>query len=131
MAIEIKITEHPELTEKYSAIDGIAKPETRCGPDNEFIMYGQKPIRSDIETILKLEDFEFEKWYTERKEATERLLKDYKVFASIPCLAYGTEEQKLDMTAYSHVRDYVKSLEEASDYLEVMKRVRTEVRGLR
>jgi len=113
------IKKHPEWTGKYTAIDGIA------GRDGDFII---KPIRSDIEEILKLNDLHFGDWYNERKNATESLLKQYEIIGSIPSLAYPFEQFQNGLNANSHVRVTINLLKEGLDYLEKIKEVREEYR---
>lgn len=114
----MKIKQHPEWTEKYSAIDGIAKPKS-----------AQNSIRSDIEEILKFSDEEFYKWYETRKNVTVKLLQDYQLFSTIPALKYGSEEQKLDMTAYIHVDKHLQYLKKGLEYLLMIKTLREEIKG--
>lgn len=72
-------------------------------------------IRPDIKRILAQPEDEFERWYTERRDATERLIADYTLFASIPNLAYPTLEYT--MAAMTHVNDHLKYLREGLEYL--------------
>ncbi len=113
------IKKHPEWSEKYPAIDGIAGRY-----DNLTI----KPIRSDIEKILNLNDLHFGDWYNERKNATEKLLKQYEVVASIPDLVHAFEERKFGLEGSAFICTPIKVLKEGLDYLEKIKEVREEYR---
>lgn len=121
------IKEHPEWSEKYSAIDGIAKPRKfLVGKDSP---HEEKAIRSDIEEILKLEDTNFNKWYISHKETAEKLLNLYSHFAEIPNLNYGSEEQKCGMEAYSSIKSLIDYFKEGLDYLEKIKQIREEYKN--
>ena len=61
--------------------------------------------------IVSQPDGDFEKWYSERKEAAERQLRDHELIASIP----GRE---------NYYEDRAKSLKSALDYLEFIKSIR-------
>ncbi len=126
--MEIVIKPLPELTDKYPAVEGIAKSAGIPTEEHPCVHLAQNPIRSDVLEILKLQDGIFDEWYARRKEATERELADYRLFASIPHLGYGAEEQKLDMCAYSHVKSHLQSLEEGLEFLEVIKLARSKLR---
>ncbi len=113
------IKKHPEWTEKYPAVDGIAK-SARYHKEIE------KPIRSDIEKILKLNDLNFSDWYNKRKDATENMLKQYEIIASNPALCYGSEEKKFGLESSAFISTPIKVLKEGLDYLEKIREVREE-----
>jgi hypothetical protein len=79
-------------------------------------------IRPDIEKIVSQSDMDFQKWYSERREATERILRDYELFSSIPHLAYETDER--DMKAITAVRNQIDALKEGLEYLDTIRKVR-------
>ena len=122
--------QHPEWSSNYPAIDGIAKsPQNFDKSDRGDIIYTpeQKPIRSDIEKILLMNSSDFIGWLSQRREATKAMLKQYELFASIPNLNYSSEEQKLDMTAFTHVKSHLSSLNEGLDYLEKIEQLYHEI----
>ena len=53
--------------------------------------------------------------------ATQTLIDDYKLFASIPCLSYPDERTQYNMGAITHVKDHLESLEQGLDYLKKIK----------
>ena len=116
------MNQHPEWSDKYAAIDGIAKPQNGGYPE-------ERAIRSDIEEIINLDDSHFNYWYDSRLAATQRLLKDYELFASIPHLNYGGADQKYDMAALCAVSGQLEALTEALDFLEKIKQVRGEIKS--
>ena len=132
---EMVVKEHPEWTEKYSAIDGF-KYDTKKDVEEfrrKFVgeiggpsLRVKKVIRSDIEGILKLNDEDFTKWFSERKITAQRLLKDYELLGTIPCLTYGFEDQQYNLTAITHLNDTIEILKEGIEYLDIIKQVRDE-----
>lgn len=125
---------HHELEEKYEAIDGISKGDRDFHPEDTvggragvFYKPSQRPIRSDIEEILLKDKEEFNSWIEERRNATEALLRDYKLFVSIPDLSYGSEQHKFDMSAKTHVKDHLNSLKKGLDYLNKLEQVYLEI----
>lgn len=117
------IKEHLKWTEKYPAIDGIAKSRRLSG---DYWRPAENAIRSDIEKILEMNDTNFNSWYTSHKETAEKLLNLYSHFAEIPNLIYGSEEQKLGMDANTHISSPIGCFKEGLDYLEMIKKVREE-----
>ncbi len=119
-----------ELSKRYRAIDGIPMPVVMYRPiygdGKEHVSKpGKLAIRSDVEKILNFDDKTFSKWYTERKESAERLLRDYEMFGSIPNLSYGSEDARLNMRDSSSVMvGHISSLREGLDYLEIIKELR-------
>jgi hypothetical protein len=105
------IKEYPEWTLKYPAIDGKKNPD-------------KKPIRSDIEEILKMNNVPFNKWYSERKQAVESLLNQYELIASIPSLIYSSEYQKFGLDSSTFIGNSIKVFKEGLDYLERIKELR-------
>jgi len=126
------IKKHPEWSKFYPAIDGIEKKAQyiKDQPYNEKILFkkAEKPIRSDIEEILKLDNVSFSKWYNERKAAAKNLLKQYELIGSIPALACSSEHDKFDLTSNCNFNGTVNLLKEGLDYLEKIKEVREEYR---
>lgn len=133
----MKIKEHPEWSKCYPAIDGIAKLQKPSKEEINKILdkipskrvyykEAENAIRSDIEKILKLSDVDFHDWYHERKDATEKMLKQYEIIASIPNLRYSSESQKLGLDALCYISDTIGVLKEGLDYLEKIKEVRVE-----
>ena len=123
---------HPEWTDKYSAINGIGK-DGECLPESDLgqprYSSSHRPIRSDIEKILNFNEDNFYGWLSQRRTATKKLLSKYKLFASIPHLSYASEDQKLDMTARTHVKDHIAEFEQGLDYLEKIEQVYKEIHG--
>lgn len=122
-----KSKEHPEWSEKYPAIDGIAKEQVAYQHDRTrppvVDVPNQEPIRSDVEAILELGDDEFEEWYRTRKETAERLLRDYETVGSIPDLWYAHEQQQLTIRPYMNI---IGVLEKGLEYLDIIKQARDE-----
>jgi hypothetical protein len=79
-------------------------------------------IRSDVVKLITLDDDNFTKWYNKRKNATERLLKDYEIFSSIPNLNY--EEGNDDMTANTSVKEHLTTLKEGLEHLKLIRQIR-------
>lgn len=130
----LKVNPRPELTANYCAIDGIFRSE---GPLIRFDCDGDKTgtripakreIRPDIERLLSIDDREFNIWYSARKEATENLLENYELFASIPELSYGGDSQQHDMSVHTHVKYHLESLRKGLDFLARIKERREECR---
>ncbi len=128
------IKAHPEWKLKYPAVDGF-KDDTKEEMEKlerkhsgEF--FGEprikNPIRSDIEKILKLDDVNFTKWFSDRKITALRLLKEYETLGTIPCLVYGFEDQQYDMTSNTSLKDTIGVLRESIEYLDIIKQVRDE-----
>lgn len=111
------IKKHPEWSEKYPALDGIT---------NGKGVYFQKPIRSDIEEILKLNDKEFNNWFSERKITAQKLLKNYELIGSIPDLKSSLENFKNNLITNGNIGYFIGTLKEGIEYLEVIKQVREE-----
>ncbi len=97
----------------HPAIDGI---EDRA--------YRILPVRSDIATIACIDDAQFERWYIERRKATETLLAQYELFASIPNLGYPSEEQKLGMDAITVIGGHINAFREGLEFLDVIRNFR-------
>jgi hypothetical protein len=116
------IKKHPEWKDKYCAVDGIEKKDgfsSRCIGD-------KKAVRSDIEKILNLNDEEFTKWFSDRKIAAQRLLKDYEIISDIPFLAYGCEGLKNNLGVNNYIRGPIDILKKGIEYLDILKQVRDE-----
>lgn len=120
-----RISPRPDLTDKFSALDGIAIPSDA----GESRLPTKREIRSDIEELFSLSDLEFNEWYTLRRVATAGLLSTYELFASIPNLGYGSEGQKYNMSSYVHVEETLNYLKESLDFLEKIKERRAEYRA--
>ena len=130
------VKEHPEWKNKYQAVDGF-KYDTKKKKWKDLREYpgeffGQtrvkNPIRSDIEKILKLNDEDFTKWFSERKITAQRLLKEYEIIGTIPCLTYGFEDMQYNMSAIAYFNNTIKNLKEGIEYLDIIKQVRDEQR---
>ncbi len=111
------VKKHSEWSEKYPAIDGITNGEG---------VYFQKPIRSDIEEILNLNDEEFNHWFSERRIASLKLLNDYELVGSIPDLESPLEEFKNNLIVKSGIGSLIGILKDGLDYLEKIVEVRKE-----
>lgn len=128
--------EHPELSDKFPAIDGIKTPRTEAVNDaggrdalgRMQYVPGSKAIRSDVEEIINMDDKGFEGWYCLRMASVEKLLGYYGGLACIPNLMYGSEEQKYNMDAFSCVEDQLNAFKRAKEYLELIKEIREENR---
>ena len=117
----MEIKQYSKYSRKYPAIDGIAKDK-----DYSIGHRDENAIRSDIEKILNFSDAEFNNWYSDRRFIAERLLKDYKVIASIPDLRYPNEDQQMGLDAYSGLGGMIEILKEGLDYLDIIKKVRAD-----
>jgi hypothetical protein len=120
---EKKYPVHAEYSEKYPAIDGIAKPER---PTGNYVRPAEKAIRSDIEKILEMDDANFKLWFIQREEATHNLLHQYQLFVSIPDIRYGSEKQKLGMDANTVISTTIGTLKEGIEYLGIISKIREE-----
>lgn len=88
------------------------------------------PVRSDIAEIVEMDDLNFHRWYDPRKEAAQRLLKDYELFASIPHLGYDHESKKFDMAqACDSVKDQLNNYRLGLEFLEAIKLYRDRKRN--
>jgi hypothetical protein len=113
--------EHPEWSDRYPAIDGIAKESKPAGydrNDNERFTLPETEIREDLEKIINLDTEHFIRWCSPKLKATEYLLEQWKSFASIPHLGYGNNEQQLNMDAITAVKNVVENLEKGRDYMQ-------------
>ena len=117
MATQIPV--RPEYSAQFPAVDGIRRTKEEHMREHSF--YPKEPIRSDIAALIALDGDSFNRWYRERKEATERLLRDYQLFSSIPSLNYGSEHQQHTMTAYTHVGNHLEYLKAGLLNLEKIK----------
>jgi hypothetical protein len=117
----IKLDEKPEYSSKYPAIDGIDKKV-------EGILVG-KPIRSDIIKLFEMDNGEFEKWYSERREAAQTLLNMYELVSSVPALIYGSERMQFGMDAYTDLASFISIFEKTLDYLEKIQDRRNDYRA--
>lgn len=79
-------------------------------------------VRSDIEEIINKTDEAFLTWYTPRREAVEKFLRDYELFASIPDLRYPTEQTI--GSVFAVVENQLHSLKQSWEYLEMIKKLR-------
>ncbi len=79
-------------------------------------------IRSDLTDILGKPEAEFREWFEPRREAVERLLHDYELFASIPHLGYETDPHT--MSAITHVKDELQALRDGREYLYALAKAR-------
>ncbi len=135
----MKVKEHPELSDKCPAIDGIdgaAKKEQASQREgSRYPIYEkislvtervERAVRSDVEEILAMGESEFNEWYISRYRVVKGLLDNYKLFSSIPNLSYGSEESKYDMTVHVAVKDHLEALKKGLEYLTVINLMRTE-----
>lgn len=118
-----KYIEKPEWADDYPAIDGIAKSPKGGGPT--FRMHFEKPIRSDIEKLLKLGDSDFEFWYIKCKIDLESRLKEYKIITNVPDLK-KPEENFYEDDEPNHIEILKKECEKRLNYLEKIKEIRKE-----
>lgn len=105
---------------KYPAVDGVEHI------NDEYV---KKPIRSDIEEILKLNDNDFAEWFHDREFAVKKLLTNYEFVASIPDLRYSYENQRLGLDANSEIRSIIGTLKKGLEYLEVIRNVREHIKN--
>ncbi len=136
------IKKHPEWSEKYPAIDGIAKGERPSKEERKKMIQenptanihyrqAEKPIRSDIEKILKLNDEEFNTWFAERRIAALNLLNNYELIGSIPSLRYSSEEQQNGLKSNSMINGPINVLKDGIEYLGVIRQVRNEYKQIK
>jgi hypothetical protein len=116
---EKKIKEHPEFTNNYPAVDGIGISE-----------FNKRPIRSDIENLLRMDNLYFDSWYKQRKEAAESLLKKYELVGSIPDLQHGPQCKRCGLGKEEVISKTVNVLKKGLEYLEVIRKVRGEYQRL-
>lgn len=81
----------------------------------------EEPIRSDVLELLKQDEEDFLEWYQPRIDAVEEELERYELICSIPDLAYGSEDQKNDLTSNTQISNHLEVLREAKTYLEALK----------
>jgi len=133
----MKIKEYPEFSDKYPAIDGIAKGERppkeereKRMEQGESVSYlrAEKPIRSDVEEILKMDGIKFDSWYRQKESALLELLNPLRIAVTVPHLRYASEEQKNTLNAQSYISGLHEILEEGLEYLQVIKKVRDEAK---
>ena len=129
------IKQYPEWSDKYPAIDGIAKQQR---PSEEEVAKkrkmeidvpiegSEKAIRSDIEAIINLDDNGFHKWYFEHENATKKLLELYELFGDIPDLRHGSDWDKCNIGHRSKIKEHIELLRQGLDYLKVIKQARKE-----
>lgn len=132
----MKIKEYPEFSDKYPAIDGIAKGERPKKEERDKKLaegesvsynYAERPIRSDIEEVLKMEPLKFDSWYKQRETALLELLNPLRIAGTVPHLGYAAEEHKSQtLNANAYISGLHKILEEGLEYLQVIKKVRDE-----
>ena len=123
----MKIKEYPKFSEKYPAIDGIAKGERP--PEEErrkglSYLPSENAIRSDIEEILEMSDIAFDSWYRSRKNSVLGLLNQFEILVTIPDLRYGSEKSKHGLDANAYVQDIHETLKRGLEYVKVIKKVR-------
>lgn len=110
-----EIMERPELTDKFPAIDGIAR--------------GRKTaVRPDVGGILQLSDEDYENWFAPRYKAVNEMLEKFKLIGSVPNLSLGEIEHEGDETiaSYSEFFVIIEDLEEARTYLLTIDKIRKE-----
>lgn len=86
-------------------------------------------IGSNLEKVIQLSEFDFQRWHSERKEATQRILHDYGLFASIPHLGYERAEHNMD--AITTVKDQVSALKQGLQYLDEICKIRERYKNIR
>lgn len=118
------ITPHPELSNKFPAIDGIVREEIRHG-GGKYITPAKDAIRSDVLEIINM-GAGFENWYAEREAVLVHEISKYVVIVDIPDLQYGPETAKYKMEANTRLKDHVETLNRALEYIRVIKTIRDE-----
>jgi len=81
-------------------------------------------FRQDIQDLVNLNDEEFEKWYTPRKDIVTILLNDYQLFGSIPNL--NSSHNRENISSYPIVKDEISYYNEALNFLDEIKKAREE-----
>lgn len=126
----MEFKERPELTEHYSAIDGIAKSDRNFREGDRGGQYynaAEKAIRPDIVKILEMSDLKYHIWYNSRCQVTLNFLEQWELFASIPCLNYGDRQYNMD--AMSSIKMTIDYLRNGLDYLKKIDELRTSLKG--
>lgn len=126
--------ERPELTEWFSAIDGIKKKErnfrrTDCntsGQDYTRFDPSEDAIRADVLELLKSPGFD--DWYGKRKDALMEEIQKYELIGSIPYLSYPNDPYT--MTANTQLKNHIEILKQANEYLTLLGERRQEIKGL-
>ena len=124
----------PELSDFFSAIDGIKKPdrnhrETDCNTSGEmYTRYdpAQDAVRPDVLKILLLEESQFVDWFNRRWKAVNRELKRLKLMGSIPALYYGVEQYTLG-EANTDLKNRLELAEKMKKSLELILERRVEM----
>ena len=112
----MKLKQYPHLTEKFPAIDGIAK-------EGEGKIQSQEAIRRDVEEILKLPDAEFNTWHKEKMGHAQSLYTIVSGIGDVPNLGYGSEEYTMK-TGSTTLHSLTQTLEQTIDFLEKIALVR-------
>ncbi len=136
--MSVKVTQRPEYTGKYSAIDGMAQegrvliqregddghPAFHAGPT-----YPSKlPIRSDVQKLLDMSDDDFERWYKARQLAIVSELNKWKLIGDVPHLTYPAEDQRWTFgSAVTAFKQVTETLQQALKHLEVIKARRGDI----
>lgn len=126
----INFAERPELTEHYSAIDGIAKGDRNfreADRGGHYYNAAEDAVRPDVVKIIKMPDREYDIWYDLRYQVTMKLLQQWELFASIPCLNYGDKQYNMD--AMASIRSQIRYLKDGIDYLKKIDELRKSVKG--
>jgi hypothetical protein len=128
----VTVPEQAVLSARYPAIDGLSQPAVSERIEEDRHRYAPrlatKPIRSDVQAILDMDEASFTAWYTERSRAQRTLLQLLTVAGDVPDLRYDSEEQKLTCGfAYLALRGSIEALQATQEYLELIKTVREQI----
>lgn len=82
--------------------------------------------RTDVKAVIDMSHVEFHEWYRQRKEASERLLRDYKLASDIPSFEPALDGDILYVrnNKTQVLAANISSLEAGLEYLEMIKDMR-------
>jgi hypothetical protein len=125
--------ERPDLTARFAAVDGIAKPERNFRDSEDCVGNpctradpAENAIRPDVADILGQDDRDFELWYRERQQAILSTLGTYKLISSVPDLYHGSSPATFG--GRYCVSSTVETLEKAYEHLLLLYRRRAELK---
>ena len=126
----MKTKQHPEFSDKYPAIDGIKKEHDGYDNGDHYVtrVHEQEAIRSDVLEILNLDGIKFDSWYRSKTSSLLDLLNSLRIVVKVPDLRYMSESQKLGLDASSGLKDLIETLERGLEYVEVIKKVRDDMK---
>lgn len=114
----MKIDKRPDLTEKYPAIDGIAKPERNArwtedcmGNEVKLSEPAEDAVRGDILELLKMPLEDFSTWVSPRYFAARELRDMLELIGGIPDLGWAHKEHSF--SGRTSIRNLLQDAEDA------------------